>query len=167
LEAGIGTIVSNRAEVETSGLDFELLALPLPNLTLGAGLLYMHKYEISAGPNKGSDLAYTADISYNLSATFVLPACGGGTYLRADYSYMDDHLTNTGSTIEERYVQDREDLNAKLGWRNDRWNIALWGKNLTDNEYALFTAATYPVTGMNAYFLAPPRTYGATLRYEF
>ncbi|MFT6050934.1 MAG: iron complex outermembrane receptor protein, partial [Halioglobus sp.] len=56
---------------------------------------------------------------------------------------------------------------TKLGWRNDRWDISVWGKNLSDNEYAGRTAATYPITSMDAYFLAPPRTYGATLRYDF
>ena len=50
LESGLGTFVSNEAEVETSGLDFQLEAMPLPNLTLSAGLLYMHKYEITDGP---------------------------------------------------------------------------------------------------------------------
>ena len=44
LEAGIGSRVSNQAEVETQGLDLEIQALPLQNLTLGASLLYMDKY---------------------------------------------------------------------------------------------------------------------------
>ena len=47
------------------------------------------------------------------------------------------------------------------------WTIAAWGKNLTDDEYAGLTAARFPVTAMDAYFLVPPRTYGATLRYDF
>ena len=32
-------------------------------------------------------------------------------------------------------VQDRELLNAKIGWRNIHWNLSVWGKNLTDEEY--------------------------------
>jgi len=43
LETGLGTFVSNEAEVEVSGLDFQVEALPLPNLTLSAGLLYMQR----------------------------------------------------------------------------------------------------------------------------
>jgi iron complex outermembrane receptor protein len=167
LEVGIGSIVSNEATVETSGLDIDLQALPLPNLTLTAGLLYMHDYEITDGPNDGDDLRFTAEYSGNVSATLVFPLADGGIYLRADYSYMDDHLTGSGAEISERDEQDREELNTRLGWRNDQWNISVWGKNLTDNEYAALTAATFPVTSMDAYFLAPPRTWGATLRYDF
>jgi iron complex outermembrane receptor protein len=167
LETGIGTRVSNQAEIEASGLDLELTLLPLPNLTLNAGLLYMHKYEITEGAQKGRDLAFTAEYSGTLSATFFLPLGDGAVYLRGDYSYMDDHLTSSDTTIAPRDIQDREQLNATIGWRNERWNLYAWGKNLTDEEYAGLTPATFPITSMDAYFLAPPRTYGATLRYTF
>lgn len=167
LDTGIGTLVSNQAEVETQGLDLELQALPLPNLTITAGLLYMHNYEVTGGPQEGEDLPFTAQYSGNISATLVLPLAGGGVYLRTDYSYMDDHVTNAGTEIRPQDKQDRNLLNARAGWRNDHWNVSVWGKNLTDDEYAGLTAATIPVTGMDAYFLAPPRTYGATLRYDF
>jgi iron complex outermembrane receptor protein len=169
LETGAGTFVSNEGEVETSGLDLQLEALPLPNLTLTAGLLYMHKYEVTDGPNEGQDLPFTADISANLGATIVFPLADGGLYLRADYSYMDDHITNTGRAEELRPKDedDRNLLNMKLGWRNDHWNLSLWGKNLTDDDYASQTVNTFLFSGMDAYFLAPPRTWGATLRYDY
>ncbi|MGI9287949.1 MAG: TonB-dependent receptor, partial [Pseudomonadales bacterium] len=92
LDTGAGTRVGNQGEVETSGLDISVDALPLPNLTVTAGLLYMHDYEITAGPDKGLDLPFTAEFSGNLAATLVFPLADGGVYIRADYSYMDDHL---------------------------------------------------------------------------
>jgi iron complex outermembrane receptor protein len=58
-------------------------------------------------------------------------------------------------------------VNSKLGWRNDSWNVSIWGKNLTDDKYAMQTAAPFLVSRMDAYFLAPPRTFGATVRYTF
>jgi iron complex outermembrane receptor protein len=169
LETGIGTFVSNEAEVETSGLDFQLEALPLPNLTLSAGLLYMHKYEITGGPEEGADLPFTADYSGNLAATLVFPLGDGGIYWRTDYSYMDDHSTNVAAKddLRDSDYDDRSLVNTKLGWRNDNWNVSVWGKNLTDDEYATQTAAPFLVSGMDAYFLAAPLTWGATLRYDF
>ena len=169
LESGVGSFVSNEAEVETSGLDFQLEAMPLPNLTLSAGLLYMHKYEITDGPEDGAELPFTADYSGNLAATLVFPLGDGGIYWRTDYSYMDDHSTNvaTQDELRDSDFDDRNLVNTKLGWRNDNWNVSIWGKNLTDDEYATQTASTFFITGMDAYFLAPPRTYGATLRYDF
>jgi iron complex outermembrane receptor protein len=160
LPSGAGTFVSNDAEVEVSGLDMQFEAVPWPFLTLSGGLLYMNKYEVTDGPNDGDDLEFTADYSGNLAATLMFPLAGGGIYWRTDYSYMDDH--DVGETED-----DREILNSRLGWRNDNWDIAAWGRNLTDDEYASFTAATFAFSGMDAYFLAPPRTYGATVRYTF
>lgn len=164
----IGTFVSNDGEIEVSGVDLQLEAVPLDNLTLSAGLLYMSEYEITKGPRKGEDLPYTADLSGNLGATLVFPLAGGNLYLRADYIFMDDHLTGSATNaVPTKDVDDRELLNVKLGWRNNKWNISAWGKNLTDDEYASFTPDTNPIGFTSVYFLAPPRTYGVTLRYDF
>jgi iron complex outermembrane receptor protein len=169
LEVGIGTFVSNDGEVEVSGIDMQLDAVPLPNLTVTAGLLYMHDYEITDGPRDGQKLPLTADYSGNVGATLVFPLADGGIYLRADYIFMDDHATNgTAETnLQPKDIDDRELVNVKLGWRNDNWNVSVWGKNLTDDEYAERTVVTQSFNGVDAYFLAPPRTYGATLRYDF
>jgi iron complex outermembrane receptor protein len=137
------------------------------NLTLTGGVLYMHKYEITDGPQKGDNLPFTAEYSTTASATLVFPLAAGGIYLRTDYSYMGDHLTTDSVDVASRDEQNRSLYNARLGWRNDHWNVSVWGKNLSDNHYAGLTAATFPITSMDAYFLAPPRTYGATLRYDF
>ena len=90
-------------------------------------------------------------------------------YWRTDYSYMDDHSTNVASAedLRDSDFDDRNLLNSKFGWRNDNWNLSVWGKNLTDDEYASQTATAFLISGMDAYFLAPPLTYGATLRYDF
>lgn len=169
LETGAGTFVSNLGSIETSGLDFYLEALPLPNLTITAGLLYMHKYEVTDGSDKGLELPFTAEYSGNLAATFVFPLADGALYTRADYSYMDDHSTNVASAVNLQSMDfdDRNLVNLKVGWRNDNWNVSVWGKNITDDEYASQTAVPFPFSDMDAYFLAPPRTYGATLRYDF
>ena len=168
-ETGIGTFVSNEAEVESAGLDLYVEALPLPNLTLSAGLQYLDRYEITAGPDEGQQLPFTAELSGNLAATVVFPLGDGGVYWRTDYSYMDDHTTNVADTADlmPSDFDDRNLLNMKLGWRNDNWNVSVWGRNLTDDDYASQTAVTQLVSGTDAFFLADPRTWGATLRYDF
>jgi len=140
--------------VQVSGVDLQLEAVPLPNLTLTAGLLYMHDYEITEGPREGQDLDATADWSGNLGAMMIFPLADSALYLRADYIFMDDHIT--GASGDE--IDDRELLNARIGWRNDNWNVDVWGKNLTDDEYASWNPGM-SISGANAYFLAPPRTY--------
>jgi iron complex outermembrane recepter protein len=167
--SGLGQFTSNQGEAEVAGLDFQMDALPLPNLTVTLGLQYLDTYEFTEGPDKGLDLAFAAELSGSLAATLVLPLADGGIYLRGDYSFMGDHTTNTATAavLEAKDEQDRENLNMTLGWRNDNWNVSVWGKNLTDEAYAAQTLTPFPITDMDAYFLAPPRTYGATLRYNF
>jgi len=84
---------------------------------------------------------WAAEWSGNLAATLVFPLADGGLYLRGDYSFMGDHWTNIASAaqLESKDEQDRETVNGKLGWRNDNWDVSVWGKNLTDDEYAVQT----------------------------
>ncbi len=166
---GPGTIVGNEGEVEVSGLDLHIDALPLPNLTLSAGLLYMDKYEITGGDREGDKLAYTADYTANLAATLVFPVADGTLYLRGDYMYMDEHATSAANSenLEAKDFNDRKLLNAKIGWRNDNWNLSIWGKNLTGDDYATSTTSPQIYSGNTLYFLAAPKTVGATVRYDY
>ncbi len=163
LDTGAGTTVRNEGALEVNGIDLNIDALPLPNLTLSAGLLYLNKYEITEGDAEGDKLVQSAELSGNFAATYVLPVADGTAYARFDYTFKGDHYTIVGSD----YEQDIENINLKMGWRNDNWNFSVWGKNLKDEAYA--SVATNPIafTGSTAYFLAPPRTYGVTARYDF
>ena len=68
------------------------------------------------------------------------------------------------------YFQDKKLLNARLAWTNEDENIevALWGKNLLDEEYAAnpsgFAADTLGVVHTS---IDDPITYGLDLRYSF
>ncbi len=163
-----GTFVSNDGKAEVSGMDLQLEAVPSDYLTLTAGLLYMNEYKITEGPRQGEDLAYTADWSGNLGANLIFPLANGSLYMRTDYIFMDDHLTNRAtSAVPSIDIDDRSLLNARIGWRDANWDISLWGKNITDDKYANFTPDINPIGFTSTYFLAPPSTYGATLRYDF
>ncbi len=163
LDTGAGTTVRNEGALEVNGLDLNIDALPLPNLTLSAGLLYLNKYEITEGPSEGDELTYSAELSGNFAATYAVPVADGTAYARFDYSFKGDHFTVVGSD----YEQDIENINLKMGWRNDNWNVSVWGKNLKDEAYASVASNPIAFTGSTAYFLAPPRTYGVTARYDF
>ncbi|ARN72712.1 TonB-dependent receptor [Oceanicoccus sagamiensis] len=166
-EDGLGTIVVNEGEAETSGIDIQLEARPLSNLTLSAGVIYLHNYEVTEGPSEGRPLLHAADYSGNLGATVVFPLGDGMLFLRGDYTYQDDHITTGVPNYQEKDVDDRTLVNMRTGWRNDQWNISIWGKNLTDDEYASLTPGRNAYVGHTAYFLTPPKTYGATVRYNF
>ena len=65
----------------------------------------------------------------------------------------DSSLTDPGLLLDARIA---------YGDADGKWEVALWGKNLTDREYARASEATTP-----AVFAAEPLTYGVDLRYSF
>ena len=160
----IGTVVVNEDAAEISGVDIQLDARPLPNLTLSAGLLYLYKYELA---ETARPLNHAADFSGNLAATLVFPLADGMLYLRGDYAYQGEHVHTGITQFSPLDVSDREIANSKIGWRNEQWNISIWGKNLTDEAYASVSTGYSGLSGQKMFFLTPPKTYGATLRYNF
>ena len=164
---GVGTFVSNAAEGESKGLDLNFSAAPWEFLMLSGGLQYLDaEYTDGALDDAGLDVPYAPDWSGNLAATVFLPLAGGVTYLRGDYSYMDDHFTNP-TYQASKVEQDRTLVNVRLGWRNDNWDGAVWVKNATDEDYSVLSAEPLTYSGTEAEFLAEPRTWGVTLRYTF
>jgi iron complex outermembrane receptor protein len=164
--SGVGLFVDN-GDAETRGVDMNFSAAPWDFLRLSGGLQYLDAENTSGQLDDNDlDVANAPDWSANLAATVLLPLFEGVSYLRGDYSYMGDHYTNAVYQASST-KQDKEIVNARLGWRNDNWDAALWVKNATDEEYASLSNAPITFTGTEAEFLQAPRTYGATVRYSF
>jgi outer membrane receptor protein involved in Fe transport len=97
-------------------------------------------------------------------------------FLRADYSRASKQYE---SIYNLAYVGPRENLNLRLGLRNDEFEFALWGRNLTDDATpsTLLRSIAFldddgagPRTANSrAYslYLADPRMYGASFSYRF
>lgn len=165
--SGVGFIVTNAAKATSSGIDMSFSATPWEFLLLGGGLQYLDaKYTEGTLEESGFEVPNAPEWTGNLSATFFLPLGDGVTYLRGDYSFMTDHFTNPTYQLPET-EQDRTTVNARLGWRNDNWDAALWIKNATDDSYSSAAAAPLVFSGTETQFLTAPRTFGATLRYSF
>lgn len=81
-------------------------------------------------------------------------------YVLCDYIYRGEHDLENGR-------DERKEFNPRIGWRNGNWNLSIWGKNLTDDEYASMIYNAQKWSGNQAHLLAPPRTYGVDVRYNF
>lgn len=91
---------------------------------------------------------------------------GPGTlFLGSDVAYEDDTfglVANVPGTEQSPGTR----IDARIGYRTDRWRVTLWGKNLTDREY--FRANTFNVpTRQNQVFAAPPLTFGVDVGFTF
>lgn len=86
---------------------------------------------------------------------------------RLEYIYTDSFFL--AQDLDENIENDETNLiNVRAGIKSmdQTWELAIWGRNITDEEYYL-AGLDVPVYSGYAGFTAPPRTYGASLRYNF
>ncbi len=112
----------------------------------------------------GSDLRQAPDLSYNLVANYEMPTDNGDWNFRLQFSHTDDQINDY---IDQRTrVEEFSLLDARIGWTSPSgtWDVALWGQNLTDDDYISHSYVIGPgVIGV----WGAPRTYGLTVNYGF
>lgn len=186
--------VINAGKQVTQGVDVDATVLLTQNLTLSAKVEYLDaKYKDFTGANcaatsgefinadgecvlDGERMEYAPNWAGSIAADYIYPLDGSEVYIHGDLSFKTEHIsdpTRSAASVDTRY----EILNARVGWRNDNWDISLWGKNLTDDYYAightsnlvanLFAAADGGLSTTNyRRWVNEPRTWGVTLRYS-
>jgi iron complex outermembrane recepter protein len=123
------------------------------------------------GGRKQSDSANT-DYTLRLDWTPDIPV--GFLLVHVDYVFEEaEDPSDTDAAIYTTgpwYFQDREILSARIAWTNEAENIevALWGRNLQDNEIA-DNPGGFVASTLGAYrtSIEDPLTYGVDLRYTF
>ncbi|WP_226666047.1 TonB-dependent receptor [Microbulbifer aggregans] len=178
--------IRNAAEVVTRGLEAEFTYRPTDRLQLNAafGLLDAEFADYPGGGAGGTDvsgnkLPGASDYSVNLGAQYYypVPALGAELLARVDYSLRGDYYNTadnvrsgtlaSGESVQYGWVDDIQLVNARLGLEseNGTWSLALWGRNLTDEEYLNTTQRDF--FGTLIHFQGDPRTYGLELGYRF
>jgi len=106
----------------------------------------------------GRDLTRAPESTYNIVAAYNL----GPWDFRLSFAHSDEVTTDF---VDLRTVAEEFDLlDARIGWRNDNLEVAVWGKNLTDEDYIQHSYVIGPgVIGI----WGAPATYGVTATYEF
>ena len=163
----------NIDESETSGLELELVARLVPSLLLRAGLGLLDT-EVTEGvlggvDLEGNELIMAPEINFNVAADWDVLATELGTLtVRLDSSYVDDHyfeIFNVDRIQQEGYWVH----NARLQFdsSDDNWSVAVWSKNLADEEYRTSAIDLQASFGFDYSHIGTPRTYGAELTYRF
>ena len=90
----------------------------------------------------------------------------GRYFIAADASYRSEYSSNpTPSRVLN--VAGYSLLNARLGFKSDKFSAFFWGRNITNTKYYEQLQAAAGNSGLYAGVLGDPRTYGVTLRYAF
>jgi len=82
-----------------------------------------------------------------------------------------DQWVNLNQTVPENLQEGYELFNARvvLSPADADWELAIWGKNLTDETYNVntFDLLSNPFVGQLFNVLGAPRTYGVSVRKSF
>ena len=167
--------ISNAAEATSQGVEIELTVVPVEGLTLVANGAFIDAefdsfQECNSGVDcTGNDLPYAPEVKFFLSAQYEFNVSGRGDqmYVRWDYSNTDGYFTHPENTPVVREVKSYDVHNARIGYSSadDRWDVAVWGKNLSDSEHLRMTELNF--FGVQRGTYEPPRTYGVTAAYRF
>ncbi|MBE9549606.1 MAG: TonB-dependent receptor [Proteobacteria bacterium] len=167
--------LTNAGEVTTQGFEVELLAQPVNDLILTANFGYtdatFDSFKDAGGEGidfDGNRLPLAPKTTMSLGAEYHFDISDAvGSYIRADYSYRSGMFHNPDNIKPEFYTSGYGLLSARaaLLLNNSGLEVALWGKNLTDEIYDVNKWVTF--LGSSSSQFGMPRTYGIELRYSF
>jgi iron complex outermembrane receptor protein len=163
-----GVVVTATADAEMSGIEVELWATLMDGLDINFsyGWLDTEYTEFPSNPdNEGNNLMRSPENSAAVGIQYSWPLGNWGSALvRGDYSYQDEvffDVENTPVSAAEEY----DLVHARLSLRhNSGFELAVWGKNLTDEEYFVHA---FDLSGAGYAIYGDPRMWGVTASYAF
>lgn len=175
---GSGFSLTNAGETNVKGLELETTYFATDNLTLTfAGTFLDPVYESyplsTSGDLSGEDVAGIAEESISISGNWNWEKDGYTGFVRADYQYESEvqivdspsdtaALAAVGSSTRKSNL-----LSASIGISRGDYELILWGRNLTDNEFLITAFNSTAQAGSYSGYPNQPKTYGLTLRARF
>lgn len=170
--SAFGTFVTtNVGEADITGVELEFTWYITENLRFAGHHAYLDTetadlvFEIGSGPfnASGQELTRAPQNSSNVSLSYDLPTDNGNWDFRLEYSHTDEQRTDF---VDPRIIQDEFELfDARVGWTSsdETWEVALWAKNLLDEDYISHMYVIGP-GGIGVW--GEPRTYGLNVTYS-
>jgi iron complex outermembrane receptor protein len=184
---GISNFLENAGSSEIFGAEAEVWWRATERLTLqlGIGLLETEYTDLELRDTStladlddtitldGNELISAPPLNVSLSADYDLYV-GESGYLsmNVNANYQDEQWFSAYNDAAG-YDQVREDAytvyNARIGWyANDgSYQVALWGKNITDEEYKTYSINLQASFGLDYYMIGDPMMFGLEASYNF
>ena len=114
--------------------------------------------------------------NYTLTLNWRPKLAAGNLLVRGEYIYAentrdaDDANYNPDFESISGYTDDSRLVNGRIAWSHpkDRWELALWGRNLTDEDrLSGISQTTVAVFGTPIIRILDPRTWGIEAIYRF
>ena len=158
---------TNAEEADVTGLELDLNWQATEGLNLRAGVSWLDT-ELDSPGLDGNELPNAPELQYSLIARYDLTLGNGmGMGFQADLKYSDEmYKEATNDPLAQTDDYTIYNVRISLSGNDEQWEVALWGKNLGDEEYLQHSFVTSFFT-ITADLYGAPRTYGATLSYNF
>jgi outer membrane receptor protein involved in Fe transport len=169
-------VVANVGTAEVTGIEFDLQARPMPGLDLSLVASWQDAEYTSEIPgaspdmpfaNSGDPIPNVPDYQLGASAQYTWDAFGDvEASARLEYSYMDDRIILPNNPEADVPLDSYSLVNARFALQTESWVLALYGKNLLDEENAAFDAINSSQDPRGV-ITARPRTIGLQAQYRF
>jgi iron complex outermembrane receptor protein len=168
---------SNAARATDRGGELALKAVPADGWLTGAAVGYVHaiftKFDTmnSAGEPvslAGNRFPRQPQWSANALLEYRLPlATGASILLHTDWNYRGDYYANADNA-HNPYIPGRTVGNVRAAYtpRTERWELAVWAKNVTDKHYPMGGYRLDFASSQILYF-GDPLTYGINASVTF
>lgn len=159
-------------DAEVSGAELELQASPGEGWDVALGLSVLDATaegipDPAGGPPRERDMVASPDLSANALVRYAWPAFGGELAVQAWASYQDElfyDIQNVPVSREDGYTVGNLRLAYSSG--DERWQLAAFAHNITDEEYLSYTFDFTGTFGFNQQAYGPPRWIGVSLQYN-
>ncbi|OCC24486.1 TonB-dependent receptor [Croceicoccus estronivorus] len=183
---GASSITVNAGKATYTGVEAELLAEPVRGVTFNASVGYVdRKFQSFIIRDSATDelinvadearFHYSASTTANAGIQYETPLSFGKFQARLDWTYRSriyfhplDRLNPFNRDISDGAVGrfDARVALSQIDMGPTRATVALWGKNITNEDY-LYSGIDFGSLGFAGIVFAEPRTYGVDVKLEF
>lgn len=111
----------------------------------------------------GLDLKNAPEYKTTLGALYTTPFQNGELIISGDASFEDETWSLVANSPDHALIDFDAIINGRVKYQDDRgWSIAIFGRNLSDEEYYRASSATALTT-----YASPPLEYGIEIGAEF
>lgn len=177
---GVSTAVDNAAKARVYGAELEMVLRPVKGLTIEGSLALLDakfKELTTEDPVlpgvlqdfSGNRLPRSPKTTASLAVQYTWPVANYGSLsARGEYQYNGQmYFSQYNAPYEQQ--DEFSVVNAKLTFtsEDERWNISVFGKNLSDKTYLVSAFRLAIIGGGSVGTVAPPRTYGVSFGFNF
>lgn len=109
------------------------------------------------------ELKNAPDYKVTMGAVYQKDIVGGGLTISGDISHEGASWSLVANSPAHARIDQLTLMNGRIAYKADAgWSVAIWGKNIMDEEYYRATSATALST-----YASDPLTYGIDLGYSF